>query len=172
MTLVLIAAVAENGVIGRGNTLPWHLPADLRRFKALTLGHTIIMGRRTWESIGRPLPGRRSIVVSSQAGFAPSGVTVVPSFPAALDLVREEPLAFVIGGARIFAAALPYADRLELTRVHAAIPGDVYFPPVDFSEWSLVQEEKHPADDRHALPFSFQVWERRAGPHRRETPRG
>jgi dihydrofolate reductase len=162
MRVTIVAALSENGVIGRGNTLPWHLPADLQRFKRLTSGHTVIMGRKTFESIGRkPLPGRPNIVVSRSSELAADGVVVVPDLPQALDLAQREEEVFVLGGAGIFAAALPLADRLELTRVHAIIPGDVFFPKFNPADWKLVQDEKHPADDQHAYPFSFLSYERR-----------
>ena len=160
MSLTLIAAVADGGVIGRSNTLPWYLPADLRRFKQLTTGHTIIMGRKTYESVGRPLPNRRNLVISSSKDFRPAGVTVVPSMEDALKQAKDDGDVFVIGGARVFEAALPIADRMELTRVEAAIPGDVYFPPFNPAEWTLVSEEKHPADDRNQYPYAFQTFER------------
>jgi dihydrofolate reductase len=160
MRVTLIAAVGENGVIGQGNALPWHLPADLQRFKRLTTGHTIVMGRKTWESIGQPLPRRRSIVISRTPDFQPAGVTVVPSLVQALEIARDASEVFVIGGSRVFEAALPLTDRLELTRVHGNPPGDVFFPQLDFSEWTLVAEEKHPADERHAYPFSFLTYDR------------
>lgn len=161
MKLILIAAVADGGVIGRANTLPWYLPADLRRFKQLTTGHTVIMGRKTYESMGRPLPNRKNLVITGSKDFRPAGVTLVPSMEDALKLAKDDGDVFVIGGARVFEAALPVADRLELTRVHAAIPGDVYFPPFNPADWTLASEEKHPADDRNQYPYSFQTFDRK-----------
>jgi dihydrofolate reductase len=161
MKLSLILAMAENRVIGRGNDLPWHLPADLRRFKALTTGHAIVMGRKTFESIGRALPRRRSIVISRDPEYAADGVEVAHSLGEALELAAGDDEVFVIGGAAVFAAALPRAGRVYLTRVHAEIAGDVLCPPLDDGSWELVSEERHEADDRHAWPFTFQVWERR-----------
>jgi dihydrofolate reductase len=163
MRITLIAAVSENGVIGRGNALPWHLPADLQRFKRLTTGHAVVMGRKTWESIRRPLPNRRNIVISSSIGLHPTGATVVPSFRAAVDAARDLTQLFAIGGSRVFEVALPLADRLELTRVHAVVPGDAFFPRMDLSEWKLVAEERHEADEQHAYPFSFLTYDRRRG---------
>ena len=162
MRLSIIAAVAENGVIGRGNALPWHLPNDLKRFKQLTTGHAVIMGRRTWESIRKPLPHRRNIVISSSLGHHPAGVTVVADLAAALQAAADLAEVFVIGGTRVFEAALPLADRLEITRDHAAVPGDAFFPAYDPAEWSLTAEEKHPADPDHAFPYSFLTFERHA----------
>ena len=163
MRITLIAAVSENGVIGRGNALPWHLPADLQRFKRLTTGHAVVMGRKTWESIRRPLPNRRNIVISSSSGHHSTGATVVPSFRAAVNAARDLTELFAIGGSRVFEAALPLADRLELTRVHASLPGDTFFPKMDLSEWKLVAEERHEADEQHAYPFSFLTYDRRRG---------
>lgn len=160
MKVILIAAVADGGVIGRANTLPWYLPADLRRFKQLTSGHTVIMGRKTYESMGRPLPNRKNLVITGSKDFRPAGVTLVRSMEDALKLAKDDGDVFVIGGARVFEAALPVGDRLELTRVHAAIAGDVYFPPFNPADWALVSEEKHPADDRNQYPYDFQTFER------------
>lgn len=159
MKLSLIVAVAENGVIGRDNDLPWRLPKDLARFKALTVGHPVIMGRRTFESIGLPLPQRRNIVLSRDPGYAAAGVEVVASLDAALELLAAEHEVFVLGGAALFSATLALADRLFLTRVHAEVAGDTYFPPLDQQRWRLLEEERHEPDAANPLPFSFQVWE-------------
>lgn len=161
MRISLVVAMAENRVIGRGNDLPWHLPADLRRFKALTTGHVILMGRRTFESIGRPLPRRRSVVISRNPDYRAAGAEVVGSLDEALARAAGEDEVFVIGGAAIFAAALPRADRIYLTLVHARPPGEVRFPPLDEAEWVVAEEEDHPADERHRWPFTFRRYERR-----------
>ena len=160
MIVSLIAAVAENGVIGRSNAIPWHLPADLERFKARTTGHHIIMGRKTFESIGRPLPKRTSIVLSRNADYRPAGVLVAPTLDAALELASDDDEVFVIGGAEVYRPALPRADRLYLTIVHAAIEGDARFPEIDLDEWRLVEDERHEADDRHAYAYSFKSYEK------------
>jgi dihydrofolate reductase len=159
MRLSLIVAVASNGVIGRAGGLPWHLPADLARFKALTMGHHLIVGRRTWESIGRVLPGRRMVVVSSGDPVVPAEVAVVPSLDAALGLAvaAGEEEAFVGGGARLFAEALPRAERLYLTRVLAAVAGDTLMPPFDAGQWRLVERVEHDADERHAHRMAFET---------------
>jgi len=165
----VIAAVAENGVIGRDGDLPWRLPADLQRFKALTWGHPMIMGRRTYDSIGRPLPGRRSIVLSRNpaALSGAAGVTVAGDLEHALEIAAagegtsEEREVFIIGGAEIYRQALPRADRLYLTRIHAEIDGETKFPAFDTGEWRLVEAEAHPVDARHAYPFTFERYERR-----------
>jgi len=162
MRVSILVAVAENGVIGRGGGLPWHLADDLRRFKRLTMGHTILMGRRTWESIGRSLPGRRMIVVSRQVGYRAEGVEVVPSLADAWQLAeaaREEE-AFIIGGAELYREALSRADRLYLTRVHARVDGDTVFPPYDPTEWRQVSSEQHAADAKNDYPFSFELYHR------------
>jgi len=164
MKLSLIAAVAENGVIGRGGDLPWHLSADLRRFKRLTMGHAILMGRKTWESIGRPLPGRKSIVISRQGDFSTGfdDVMAATSVRQALGEAAacEKEQVFVIGGAQVYARTLPHADRLLLTRVHAEVVGDVFFPEVAWEQWQLLEEEKHEEDDHNDYAFSFQVYQR------------
>ena len=159
MRISVIAAVAENDVIGRDGALPWHLSRDLKKFKERTWGHTLLMGRKTWDSIGRPLPGRRSIVVTRQQGFAAPGAETAASLEQALALAADEEV-FVIGGAEIYRQALPLARRLLLTRVHAPVEGDVSFPPVDWNRWRLVEEERFEADARHAYPHSFQTFER------------
>ena len=160
MKLSIIVAISENNVIGRDGSLPWHLSADLQRFKRLTMGHPIIMGRRTYESIGRPLPGRTSIVVTRQEDYQASGVLVASSLDQAFTITQTDDEAFVIGGAEIYHQALPRANRLVVTRVHAIIDGDVFFPPLDASLWQLQNEESHEADDRNDFPFTFQTFER------------
>jgi len=159
-SVALVWAMAENGVIGRGGALPWRLPDDLRHFKALTEGGTVLMGRKTFASLGRPLPGRRNLVLS-RSPLAAAGVEHVRSVAAALAAVQATPARplWVIGGAAVYAAALPHADRLEVTRVHAAVEGDVVFPPLDWSRWRLVWSAPHAADSRHAFAFTFERWE-------------
>ena len=153
--LSVVVAADERGGIGRDGGLPWHLPEDLKRFKALTMGKPIVMGRRTWDSIGRPLPGRRSIVVSRQAGLAIAGAEVVGSLEQALDAAGGAPEVCVIGGAELYRLALPLAEVVHLTRVHAVVDADTFLPPLDPSEWEEVSRESHPADARHAHPYSF-----------------
>ena len=166
-SLELVAAVAANGVIGRGGQLAWHLPDDLRHFKALTLGRPIIMGRRTYESIGRPLPGRRSIVVSGTLTGPPTaGVEVARSLQdaAALAAAGSPPgPAFVIGGAVLYAAALPLVRVMHLTELDDAVDGDVFFPPFDRASWTRTSEVPHERDDRHAIGFRICRYERRPG---------
>jgi dihydrofolate reductase len=167
MRVAIIAAVADNGVIGRGGGLPWHLPADLARFKRLTLGHHLLMGRKTFESIGRALPGRTTVVLSRGRPELPAGVRLAASLAEALAVAEaagdSEP--FVAGGEAIYREALPRAGRLYLTRVHAAPDGDARFPPVDLetpaSLWRRVESESRPADAANPLPLTFEVYERR-----------
>lgn len=158
MTLSCIVAVSDNGVIGRDNALPWHLPADLKRFKNLTMGHTIVMGRKTFESIGRPLPGRTSIVLSRRGYDPPEGVLVAGSLDEALDMCGEDTEVFVIGGASVFREALPRCDRIYLTRVHADIEGDTTFPLESIRGWTLRDDERHAPDEKHPYAYSFQVY--------------
>jgi dihydrofolate reductase len=156
LTLVsIIVATDEQRGIGLRGTLPWRLPEDLRRFKALTMGSPIIMGRRTHDSIGRALPGRHNIVISRRARLRIEGCTVVDSLAAALVAAGTVPRVFVIGGAEIYRLALPIAETLHLTRVHAIVGADAFFPVLDSAEWLEVAREEHRADDRHAHAMSF-----------------
>lgn len=157
--IYLVAAVASNGIIGANGQLPWHLPEDLKHFKRLTLGHPIIMGRRTWESLGRALPGRENIVVTSQAGYRAEGAAVAASLEAALALCAGEPVAFVIGGYRLFADSLPIAAGIVLTEIHRDFEGDTTFPPFDRSLWRETQREAHAAAD--GTRFDFVLYERK-----------
>jgi len=162
--IVLIAAVAANGVIGAANALPWHLPADLHRFKALTWGHAVVMGRNTWDSLParlRPLPGRTNIVVSRDPGFAPAGATVARSLEEALAAgARAGAPVFVIGGAALYAQALGRATRIQLTELHFEVAGDAFFPPLDAGQWRETAREEHPAAG--GLPaYAFVTLERR-----------
>lgn len=162
MSVSLIVAAAENDVIGRGGTLPWRLPRDLKEFKRRTMGHTLVMGRRTWESIGRALPGRRSIVLTRSPAFEADGAQVTGSLEEALELAAGEEV-FVIGGAEVYRQALPQAQRLYLTRVHAEVDGDVLLPKIDWGEWEKLEDTRFEADERHAHAHSFEVHERRRG---------
>lgn len=164
MRVSILVAAARSGVIGRGGELPWRLPADLRFFKRVTMGHHLIMGRKTWASIGRPLPGRTMVVLTRSPGLELAGATVVHDLPEALALARAagDTEAFVIGGAEVYARALPLADRLYLTRVHADVEGDVRFPDLDEHRWVEVAREEHAADEHHAHAFAFCTLERRS----------
>jgi dihydrofolate reductase len=160
MILSCIVAVAENGVIGRGNTLPWRLPADLKRFQKLTTGHTLIMGRKTFESIGRPLPGRTSIVLTRDAAYDHPGAVVLHSLEEALERCRGEAEVFAIGGAAVFREALPRAQRLYLTRVHADVAGDVRFPEGGLEGWKRIEQTPLPADEKNEYPTTYEVYVR------------
>ncbi len=161
MIVSIIAAVSDNGVIGLGGGLPWHLPADLRRFKGLTSGHHMIMGRRTWESIGRrPLPGRPTIVVSRDPDFVADGAQVARSIDQALELAGGVDEVFIAGGEAIYREVLPIADRLYLTRVHVVVEGDTCFPELDESGWRVVVEERHEPDEKNPHAYTFRVYER------------
>ena len=155
--VTLVAALADNGVIGRQGGLPWHLPDDLRRFKSLTLGRPILMGRRTFESIGKALPGRRNLVLTRESHTWPVGVEGVANLDQAMTVAAEGGATelCVIGGAEVYAQALPWATHLELTRVHAAVEGDVHFPAFDARSWIETARSEHAADERHAWPMSF-----------------
>lgn len=168
MQVTIVVAAAENGTIGADGGIPWRLPEDQRRFKALTTGHHIVMGRRTHESIGRLLPNRTTIVVSRDPDYTVPGALTATGLDAALEIARgaNESEAFVVGGQRLYTLALALADRIELTRVHAAIPGDTRFPgPAELERAGFVLDETdpHAGDDRHAHDFTFERWVRRSG---------
>lgn len=158
--LTIIVAVADNGIIGSANQLPWRLPDDLKRFKALSLGKPIVMGRKTFDSIGKPLPGRLNIVVSRQAGLQIPGCSVVTSLEQAIATAQPAGEIVIVGGADIYRQALPQVSTIHLTRVHASVPGDVYFPELAPNEWREVATEYHPADERHAHAFTFSTLQR------------
>lgn len=157
--ITLIAALARNGVIGRENTLPWRLKADLARFKATTLGHPILMGRKTWESLGRPLPGRRNLVVTRNPAYAAPGAEVFPTPEAAFAAVDAGPL-FVIGGAELYRQLLDRADTLLLTEVHAEVDGDAHFPPFRDRGFIEISREAHAADADNEFAFDFVEYRR------------
>ncbi|MBB5285993.1 dihydrofolate reductase [Rhabdobacter roseus] len=163
MHISLLVAVAENGVIGRDNQLIWRLPDDLKQFKRLTLGHPMIMGRKTYESIGKPLPGRTSIVITRDIHYAAQDVEVVHSLEEALEAARRSGTdeVFVIGGGEVYRQALPLADRLYLTEVHGAFEGDTFFTIPDENQWAETFQEHHPADERHTNSFDFRYLERK-----------
>ena len=162
MTISIIVAAAENGAIGKDNQLLWHLPNDLRFFKNTTWGMPVIMGRKTFESVNKPLPGRHNIVITRQADWNVHGVWPAGSLEEALRKAAETNCleVFVIGGGEIYQQALPLATKVYLTRVHASPAGDVYFPDLPPNEWALVSSYDNPADQKHAFAYSFQRWER------------
>ncbi len=164
MTVALIAAVARNGVIGADNAMPWRLRTDLLRFRQLTLGKPVVMGRRTFQSLGKPLAGRLNIVVTRQSGYAPEGVTVAPNLDAALARAAAEAgpsgEVMVIGGGQLYAEAIGRADRLYITHVDAAPEGDTHFPTIDPAVWSAVSRQAVPAGEKDSAATEFVVYER------------
>lgn len=156
----LIVAAAANNVIGLDGAMPWHLTEDLKRFKKLTMGKPIVMGRLTFESIGKALPGRRNIVITRQADYVADGCEVVASPTAALDATADAREVMVIGGGRIYQQFLPLADKVYLTRVHAEPEGDAFFPALDRHEWQVIDFEDHPAGDDRPLGFSYETLQR------------
>jgi dihydrofolate reductase len=166
IAIVLIAAVADNSVIGRDNAMPWRLSSDLKHFKALTLGKPVVMGRKTFVAIGKPLPGRTNIVVSRDKSFAVPGVLVAGDLDVALAAARGDALRrgageiAVIGGTNIFAQCMSLADRLEITHVHARPDGDTFFPPIDESRWRAVARSEHPAGPLDEASFSYVTYAR------------
>ena len=167
LQIVFVVAVAENGVIGLNNAMPWHLSSDLKRLKAMTLGHPVIMGRKTYASVGRPLPGRTNIVVTRDKAFQAPGIVVATSLDAALDIARGDALRrfvteiMVIGGADIFAQWMTKADRLEVTEVHATPEGDTFLKPLDLAEWRETARTRHSKGERDTVDFSYVTYERR-----------
>ena len=164
----LIVAMAQNGVIGRDNSLPWRLPDDLKRFRAFTLGKPILMGRKTFESIGQPLPGRINLVLTRDRSWYAEGVIAVHSVEEALTQAGSSDELVAIGGAEIYRLVLPFARRIYLTHVHADVPGNITFPEFDSTQWADVEYSSQPANDEHAYPLTFVTLERRNAP---EVPR-
>jgi len=162
MAVSLIVAVSENGVIGRDGGLPWRLSADLKHFKKTTMGHHLIIGRRTWDEVGKPLPGRTMVVVTRSRKFSPQGVQVVRSLEQAIEVAAADDEPFIGGGAQIYRIALArdLVDRIYLTRIHAEVEGDTFFPDFDIDRWELVSEEQHQEDEKNEYPYSFLVYER------------
>ena len=163
----LIVAMAQNGVIGRDNSLPWRLPEDLKRFRSFTLGKPILMGRKTFESIGRPLPERTNLVLTRDRRWYAHGVIVVHSVAEAVSQAAASEELVAIGGAEIYRLLLPLARRMYLTHVHADVPGDITFPEFDPTQWADIDCSSQPADEEHAYPLTFVTLERRNAP---ETP--
>lgn len=163
MIISMIVAVAENGVIGKNNDLPWHLPDDLKFFKNTTKGHVILMGRKCFESFGRPLPHRTNIIITRNKEYSQEGTLVVHSLDEAFKVAREkeEEEVFVCGGEEIYRQSMDQADKLYLTRIHADVDGDVYFPDFDQEQWQLISEEYHPADEKHVYDFTFKTYTRK-----------
>ncbi len=166
MKLSIIAAVANNGVIGNKNRLIWHMPADLKFFRNKTLGHTMLMGRKTFESIGKPLPGRKTVIITQQKDYKVEGCDVVHSFKDALKLVKNEKEVFVVGGAEIYTQAIEhyYTKTIYITRIFASFDGDTFFPDIDEKHWEMIERNDHEPDKDNKYPFSFMIYKRRKKP--------
>ncbi|SFN43096.1 dihydrofolate reductase [Salegentibacter flavus] len=157
----MIAAAAENNALGKENDLVWHLPDDFKRFKKLTTGHHIIMGRKTFESFPQALPNRTHIIITRNKDYKAKGAVVVHSLERALEIAKDDPQPFIIGGGEIYKQALPYSEKIELTRVHSEFEADTFFPKIDNTNWELVNEEFHPTDEKHKYAFTYLTYERR-----------
>ncbi len=153
--ITIIAAAGENNELGKNNDLVWHLPDDFKRFKQLTTGHHIIMGRKTFESFPKPLPNRTHIVITRNQAYQKEGITVVHTLQEALEIAKDDPQPFIIGGGEIYSMAMAVSDKIELTRVHNSFDADTFFPEINPNNWQLIQEEFHPKDDKHGFDFSY-----------------
>jgi dihydrofolate reductase len=161
--LIIIAAAAENNALGINNDLPWHLPDDFKRFKRLTTGHKIIMGRKTLESFPKALPDREHIVITRDRNYKPKfDCTIVHTISEAVTLTKKDEQAFIIGGGEIYKQSLELATHIELTRVHASVDADTFFPEIEPKEWELIKEEYHPKNDKHKYDFTYLTYERKA----------
>ncbi len=156
--IILIAAAAENNALGKDNQLVWHLPDDFKRFKQLTSGHFIILGRKTFESFSKPLPNRTHIIITRQNNYKAEGCIIVNSVKEAMNVVPKNETIFVIGGAEIYNQTIDFADKIELTRVHTIADADAFFPEIDTKKWVLKDEEYHPKDEKHNFDFTFQTF--------------
>lgn len=159
----IIVAASENNVIGIENRLPWHLPGDLQFFRNTTWGFPVIMGRKTFESMGKPLKGRQNIVITRQSGYSHPGITVVSSIPEAVQAAEEQDAKeiFITGGTEIFLQSFPLVDRIYRTRVHTTVEGDAFFPEISEKEWALTFSEAHAADEKNPFAYTFETWERK-----------
>lgn len=159
--ITIIAAAGANNELGKDNDLVWHLPDDFKRFKQLTTGHCIIMGRKTFESFPKPLPNRTHIVITRNGDYRKEGVLIVSTLEEALQKAEHDPQPFIIGGGEIYSLGMAVADKIELTRVHGTFEADTYFPEISLEQWELIHEETHPSDERHKYAFSYQTFQRR-----------
>lgn len=159
--IIMIAASSENNALGKNNELIWHLPNDFKRFKSITTGHHIIMGRKTFESFPKPLPNRTHIVISRQKNYTPEGCIVVNSLEKALSICPKDQDTFIIGGGEIYRLALPYSDKIELTKVHHHFEADAFFPEIKPEEWELTESEFHSKDEKHLFDYSFQTYSKK-----------
>lgn len=162
MKISAIVAASSNNAIGKNNDMPWHMPADLKHFKSITSGHHIIMGRKNYQSIGRPLPNRTNVIITSNRQFYAAGCKIVHSLEDALTIAHEarETEAFIIGGGSIYDLAMPVIDKIYFTEIHAQIEGDVFFPTLSEERWTCVQEEFHPADQKNPFDYTFKIFQR------------
>lgn len=159
--ITMIAAAAENNALGKDNDLVWHLPDDFKRFKTLTTGHHIIMGRKTFESFPKPLPNRVHVVITRNTEYKAEGAIVVHSMEAALEIAKNDSQPFIIGGGEIYAIGMEFADCIELTRVHGTFEADAFFPLIDANIWEVVEEERHETDDRHQYAFTYLTYKKK-----------
>jgi len=160
MAISIIVAISQNGIIGREMDLPWHISADLKRFKALTMGHHIVMGRKTYESIGRLLPGRTTVIITRQSNYQIPGALVVNSIDEAMAVAADDLETFIVGGSQIYNLALPLVDTLYVTRVHADVEGDTRFDAIDWSAWECESSERHSAGEKNDHEYSFEIYRR------------
>lgn len=154
----MVAAIAENNALGKDNDLLWHLPDDFKRFKQITSGHYIIMGRKTFESFPKPLPNRTHVIITRQKNYHPEGCIIVDSMEKAIEACPKDETIFIIGGGEIYTLGMDFADSIELTRVHENFEADTFFPEIDNTKWKLTSEEHHPADERHKFNFTYQTF--------------
>jgi dihydrofolate reductase len=161
MIISLVAAASDNNVIGKNNALPWRMPADMKFFKNLTMGHTVVMGRKTYESMGKPLPGRKNIIITRNKDFRAEGCTVVASFGEIMELCKEEGEIFIVGGSEIYRLILNKADKIYLTRIHGIFDGDAYFIDIHDNEWEETKKTDCPADEKNPYPYAFIEYSRR-----------
>ena len=159
--IIIIAAVSENNALGKDNDLVWHLPDDFKRFKQLTSGHYIVMGRKTFESFPKPLPNRTHVIVSRQKNYAPQGCLLASSLQEAIQLCPTNEDTFIIGGGEIYKQSMAFADVLEITRVHHTFDADTFFPEIDSTIWELTTEEFHPKDEKHNYSFTYQTYHKK-----------
>jgi dihydrofolate reductase len=156
--ITLIAAVAENNALGKDNQLLWHLPDDFKRFKNITSGHHIIMGRKTFESFPKPLPNRIHVIITRQKDYQPEGCLIVDSLAKAISVCPKDEELFIIGGGEIYKQSIEIADKLDITRVHHTFDADTFFPEIDLTKWELTSEEYHPKDEKHRFDFTFETY--------------
>ncbi|MEZ7499990.1 dihydrofolate reductase [Flavobacterium sp. Arc3] len=159
--IIMIAAASQNNALGKNNELVWHLPNDFKRFKSLTSGHHIIMGRKTFESFPKPLPNRTHIVISRQENYKPEGCIVVSSMEEAIETCPSDDAVYIIGGGEIYNLGIPFSDKIELTRVHHTFEADAFFPEIDYKDWEMINSEFQPKDDKHLFDFTYETYLRK-----------